>query len=180
MDAAARAGLARTATTGLRWRSNPAAVTPPIPIRSAYFGATFGVLGVVAVLVFASSLNHLDTTPRFSGYTWDFSAVDNGSDTCNANPAASHVRWESPNSPASVSKTSNSTATGQRVGIPPHPRNNLQPSIVKGRAPNNAHEVALGAKTLHALRQDDRRHRALQLPSAGRSGDPNRELPHRG
>ena len=117
------------------WRSNPVVVTPPIPIRSAYFGATFGVLGVVAVLVFASSLNHLDTTPRFSGYTWDFSAVENGSDTCNANPVGI-TRALGVTDLAGVC-VQDIQLDGQPVSALAfhHIRGTIQPSIVKGRAP---------------------------------------------
>ena len=122
-----------------------------IPIRSAYFGATFGVLGVVAVLVFASSLNHLDTTPRFSGYTWDFSTVDNGSDTCNANPVGI-TRALGVTDLAGVC-VQDIQLDGEPVSALAfhHIRGTIQPSIVKGRAPNSAHEVAVGAKTLDAL-----------------------------
>ena len=53
--------------------------------------------------------------------------------------------------PASVSKTSNSTVQPVSALAFHHIRGTIQPSIVKGRAPNSAHEVALGAKTLDAL-----------------------------
>ena len=151
IDAAARAGLAPTATTGMRMALEPGSGDTSIPIRSAYFGATFGVLGVVAVLVFASSLNHLDTTPRFSGYTWDFSTVDNGSDTCNANPVGI-TRALGVTDLAGVC-VQDIQLDGEPVSALAfhHIRGTIQPSIVKGRAPNSAHEVALGAKTLDAL-----------------------------
>ena len=150
VDAAARAGLAPTTTTGMRMALEPGRGDTSIPIRSAYFGATFGVLGVVAVLVFASSLNHLDTTPRYSGYTWDFSAVENA-DTCNTNPAG-FTRALGVTDLAGVC-VQDIQLDGQPVSALAfhHIRGTIQPSIVKGRAPNNAHEVALGAKTLHAL-----------------------------
>ena len=45
------------------------------------FGAVVGVVGVTAVIVFASSLNHIVATPRLYGATWDFSIPDLTSNT---------------------------------------------------------------------------------------------------
>ena len=75
-EVAARAGLAPTITNGLRMAVQSESGGAAVPVRSAFFGAVFGVLGVTAVLVFASSLNHLVTTPRLYGWTWDFKATD--------------------------------------------------------------------------------------------------------
>ena len=54
----------------------PGRGTAAVPVRSAYLGVVFGVLGVTAVLIFGASLNHLDNTPRMYGWTWDFKAAD--------------------------------------------------------------------------------------------------------
>ena len=75
-ELAARAGLAPTVTNGLRMALQPGHGKTAVPVRSAFLGAVFGVLGVTAVLGFASSLNHLVTTPRLYGWTWDFTATD--------------------------------------------------------------------------------------------------------
>ena len=150
VDAAARAGLTPSATTGMRMALEPGRGETSIPIRSAYFGATFGVLGIVAVLVFASSLNHLATTPRLSGYTWDFSAAEDSS-TCNTIPKGiTHTAGVTDLAGVCVQDIQ---LDGQPVSALAfhHVRGSIQPSIVKGRAPSNAHEIALGAKTLHAL-----------------------------
>jgi hypothetical protein len=75
-ELAARAGLAPTATNGLRMALQPGSGRTAVPVRSAFLGAASGILGVIGVLVLASSLNHLVTTPRLYGWTWDFSATD--------------------------------------------------------------------------------------------------------
>ncbi len=151
VEAAARVGLPPTATTGLRMALEPGSNDTAVPIRSAYLGAVFGVLGVVAVLVFASSLDHLVATPRFSGYDWDFSVVDNSSTACNR---SSH----------GITREAAVTALAgvcvQDIQLDGRPlsalafadiRGAIDPVIVKGRAPTKAHEVALGATTLRAL-----------------------------
>ncbi len=58
-ELAARAGLAPTVTNGLRMALEPGQGRTAVPVRSAFLGAVFGVLGVTAVLVFGSSLNQL-------------------------------------------------------------------------------------------------------------------------
>jgi hypothetical protein len=75
-EIAARAGLSPTVVNGLRFALQPGRNRTAVPVRSALLGAVFGVFGITAVLVFASSLNHLVTTPRLYGWTWDFSAPD--------------------------------------------------------------------------------------------------------
>ena len=73
---AARAGLRPPVTNGLRMALEPGRGTTAVPVRSAFLGAVFGVVGLTAVLVFASSLGHLDSSPRLYGWTWDFKAPD--------------------------------------------------------------------------------------------------------
>ena len=83
VETAAQAGLVPTATNGLRMAVEPGRGRRAVPVRSAYLGAVFGVLGVTAVLVFTSSLDHLVATPRLYGSTWDFQAADvNFKNTC--------------------------------------------------------------------------------------------------
>ena len=57
---------------------------PRCPSAQSIVGAVFGVFGVIAVVVFATSLNRLVTTPRRYGWTWDFAATDtiSASNTC--------------------------------------------------------------------------------------------------
>ena len=58
-ELAARVGLAPTATIGLSMAVEPGSGRTAVPVRSAFFGAVVGVVGVTAVIVFASSLNHI-------------------------------------------------------------------------------------------------------------------------
>jgi hypothetical protein len=121
-----------------------------IPIRSAYFGAIFGVLAIVAVLVFASSVKHLGTTPLLL--------------RLHLGPLRRRELRHGNAVPAGSTRASGVTDLAgvcvQDIQLDGHPVNALafhrvrgaiRPSIVKGRAPANAHEVALGAKTLRAL-----------------------------
>src|SRR5205085_11464528 len=68
----ALAGLTPVATTGVRMAFERGRGPTTVPVRSAVFGAVFGVLGVVAVLTFASSLAHLVVSSTGYGCTSGF------------------------------------------------------------------------------------------------------------
>ena len=75
-NAAAQAAAPPTLTNGLRMALEPGRGRSAVPVRSAYFGAVLGVLGVTAVLVFSASLDQLVTTPTRFGWTWGFATAD--------------------------------------------------------------------------------------------------------
>ena len=152
---AARAGLAPTATNGLRMALEPGHGKAAVPVRSAFLGAVLGVFGVTAVLVFAASLHHLDATPRLYGWTWDFSAPETHS---NANSCirADFGLLKEPGIGA-VASVCAGTDNIQLDGRPTSAwsftslRGTIEPAIVAGRAPTGPQEVALGSATMHTL-----------------------------
>jgi hypothetical protein len=83
-EVAGRVGMSPSAMNGLRMALQPGRGRTAVPVRSAIVGAVFGVFGVIAVVVFATSLNRLVTTPRRYGWTWDVAATDtlSASNTC--------------------------------------------------------------------------------------------------
>ena len=68
---AASAGAPPTVTAGLRMALEPGRGPTAVPVRSAFLGAAVGTVGIVAVLVFSASLDHLVATPRLYGWSWD-------------------------------------------------------------------------------------------------------------
>ena len=154
---AARAGLAPTATNGLRMALEPGRGRAAVPVRSAFVGVVLGVLGVTAVLVFASSLNHLITTPRLYGWTWDFSAPESIS-SANSCIRADFGLLKEPGVGALASVCAG-TDNIQLDGRPTSGwsfsslRGTIEPAVVAGRAPSGAREVALGSATMHTLRK---------------------------
>jgi hypothetical protein len=148
--AVSRAGLTPVASTGVRMALEPGRGPTAVPVRSAIFGAVFGVLGVVAVLLFASSLHHLVATPGLYGWRWDFAAV------------VDDPRVFGPNTPlvhepglAAVARVE----TGN-VQLDGHPviawgytavRATISPEIIAGRLPKGPDEIALGTASLDEL-----------------------------
>ncbi|HEY3723982.1 MAG TPA: ABC transporter permease, partial [Acidimicrobiia bacterium] len=151
-DRAAEAGLRPPVTSGVRMALEPGRGPSALPVRSAYFGAVFGVIGLTAAIVFGASLAHLDATPKLYGYTWDFKAPD---DTfavrCTGNDfGVSHQ----------PGIRAVSAVCYEQVAVDGHPtmgwsftpvRGSIGPEVVEGRAPSGPREVALGASTLDAL-----------------------------
>jgi putative ABC transport system permease protein len=157
VETAARVGLAPTTTNGLRMALDPGRGRTAVPVRSAYLGAVFGVLGVTAVLVFAASLDHLVATPKLYGSTWDFQARDTNfnptpaNDGCDRN-ALGADRVSGVGAVASVC-TNDIQLDGDPVtgwGVTPV-RGTIEPEVVAGRTPRTSGEVALGSVTLDAL-----------------------------
>jgi hypothetical protein len=154
----ATARLEPVPAEGLRMALTPGRGRTALPVRSACFGAIFGVLGVVAVLIFAASLDTLATTPRLYGRTWDFTVPDTAFNpvqtSCDAHTfGVSKIVGIA----ALAAVCDNDTQLNGRPvtiwGVTPV-RGAIDPQIIAGRAPDEANEVALGAKTMHALRVD--------------------------
>ena len=137
---------------GMRFALDQGSARPALPVRSSLLGAVFGVLVVVAVMVFSASLDHLVSTPEAYGWKWDTTAGD-----LEAKPSANDcgpistrlVRERVVSAVASICSSS--------VEIDGAPitawgfdqlRGRIEPAITDGRAPATDAEVALGADTL--------------------------------
>jgi hypothetical protein len=150
VDAAARAGLSPVATIGVRMALEPGSGPTAVPVRSAFVGAVFGVVGLVAVFMFASSLDHLVTTPRLYGWTWDFAAVVD--EVKIIRPGTALVRQTGLAAVAALA-TDNAQLDGRPVIVwaVSSLRDRISPEIVAGRLPSGSDEIALGAASLHSL-----------------------------
>ena len=145
--AAAGAGLTPVATTGM-WMALERGRRPTtVPVRSAVFGAALGVLGVVAVLTFASSLDHLVVTPAGYGWNWDFATV------VDAPSVYTQVAHQQGVSASASVETANVQLDGRPVIAWAFMslRGRIGPEIVAGRSPTGPDEVALGTASLSEL-----------------------------
>jgi hypothetical protein len=147
--------LPPTVSSGLRMALDPGRERTAIPVRSAYFGAILGVLGITAVLVFSTSLDHLTRTPELTGSTFDFAVPDNNfspfASRCDRTDFGIHnVRGVTDVSAVCDSDIQFDGRPVTAFGITPI-RGEIAPTIVDGRAPRMRDEVALGRTTLDAL-----------------------------
>ncbi len=144
-------GLSPAATTGLRMATEPGRGNYAVPLRSAAFGAAFGVFGLSALMVFTSSLGHLSSTPRLYGWTFDFKAETTAIQRCDGTDLG-------------ISRLPGVASLGvacyenmQFAGRPTigwglvQVKGTLGPAIVAGHEPRTPDEVALGAATMRAL-----------------------------
>jgi FtsX-like permease family len=148
--AASRSGLTPVATTGVRMALEPGRGPTTVPVRSAIFGAVFGVVGVVAVLMFASSLDHLVATPGLYGWRWDFAAVVDDPSLFGPTKGLAH---EPGLAAAARVETLNVQLDGRPViawGYTPL-HGTISPEIITGHPPTGPDEIALGTATLDEL-----------------------------
>jgi ABC-type lipoprotein release transport system permease subunit len=149
-DAANAAGLPPPATTGLRMAVEPGTGEAAVPLRSAFLGAIFGVLGVTAVVVFAAGLHHVSATPRLWGWTWN-TAAETQQGACDGNDAGLS-RQPGVSAVAAVCYSTIDLGGRPTVawGLTPI-TGTIGPEIIAGQTPRTPNEVALGAKTMRAL-----------------------------
>jgi hypothetical protein len=151
------------ATTGVGFAFEPGRGATAVPVRSAFAGAVIGVVGVVAVVVFAGSLSHLTESPKLYGWAWDLvllptdegSRERTGATTECGDPSVPIVSDRAFDAVASVC-TGNLEIDGRPVqswGIR-QLRGTIQPTIVRGRAAAAPNEIALGKTTLDAIGKD--------------------------
>ncbi len=150
---AAAAGLAPSIMNGLRMAVEPGRGKSRIPVRSAFLGAIAGVVGVTGTLVFASSLEHLTTSPASYGETWQFKVPDV---TANTACGGSDYGLRSIPGIAALAEVCAQTVQIERrptgaIAYTQVRGDAIGPEIVAGLAPSSDRDVALGAKTLQQL-----------------------------
>lgn len=147
-------GAPPSVSIGARLALDPGRGARSLPVRPALAGAVLAVAGVVAVTSFATSLHHLLVTPSAYGSPWDVRVVLAQSTYEQDDRPCSGHRTALVDEPAFVDLTSVCTLSVRVDGAPVTAfgfaslRGHLGPTIVSGRAPRRADEVALGAKTL--------------------------------
>jgi hypothetical protein len=140
---------------GMRFALDQGRSRPALPVRSSLVGATFGIVVVVAVLVFSASLDHLVSTPSAYGWMWDTTAGDLQARQTEGNdcgPITSRLSREPVVSAAASICSSSIEIDGRPVpgwGFQ-QLRGRIEPRVTKGRAPATTTEVALGSDTLSA------------------------------
>ena len=153
-ELAATSGMPVSVATGVRLAVQSGRGDKAVPVRSAVLGMIVGVLGLVAVMVFASSLDHLASTPRLYGWTFDFRAPTSGDQFCDHSDA--HIGSVNGVGALGAVCYENIEVDGRAVtgwGYTPL-RGNIEPEVVEGRVPRTPGEVALGASTLRATHTD--------------------------
>jgi hypothetical protein len=150
LQSASRGGLSPVTANGVRMAVEPGRGRRAVPVRSAMFGAVFGVVGVIAVLMFASSLDHLVATPAQYGWRWAFVAGPQVRSVTGSHSPLLRV-------PGLAALEEIDTVS---VQLDSHPvtawgyrsmRGTIDPEIVAGRAAHGPNEIALGAATLDEL-----------------------------
>lgn len=137
-------GLGPAAVTGVRMATEPGRGRTAVPVRPAMVGASVGVAGLVAALLFGSTLSQLVHSPERWGWNWDVAVVDtppvraaleNHGDEVDAVAVGSFVKL---------------VIGGHAVdSIAFDPvRGSVRPTVIEGREPQGPDEVALGGDTL--------------------------------
>ena len=154
--AAVAAGCSPAVTVGMGMALDPGRGRTPIPVRSALAGTVVAVVGIVAVGVMAASLDRLEDTPRAFGYNWDAHVIvrepERGSGGV-CSPVQSPVVDDPAVAAAADTCQSGVEIEGYSVsaiGFIPLD-GDIGPTVLAGRAPRTAHEVALGTTTLDEI-----------------------------
>ena len=154
--ALARLGGVPTAATGARMAFAPGRGRGAVPVRSALTGTVIAIAAVVAALVFGASLVRLVDTPRLYGQDWTLSlSLGFGSVPASGPLGMGTVLSRVPGVTAYAGGNSGQiTVDGQQVaaiGIQPLHGGEVFPTLLAGRPPAVADEIALGARTLRQL-----------------------------
>ncbi|MCJ7673127.1 MAG: FtsX-like permease family protein [Acidimicrobiia bacterium] len=128
-----------------------------VPVRSAIAGAVVAITGVVAVVVFAASLGTLATTPAAYGYNWDAHVYSGALARTDAAPSCNSLRTAVADDPAvaalAMTCSDSLEVDGHSVtGIAFRSlKGAVTPTVIDGRAPRAADEVALGREALDRI-----------------------------
>jgi putative ABC transport system permease protein len=156
--AAARAGLPPTVVTGVRMALEPGRGRTATPVRAALIAAMFAIAALTAAFGFAAGFQHLFDTPRIAGWNWDLAAgipfTGDLRDKVVPPLLADHAvgGLSEANDSAQVDlRSENGSHTTTGVLAVQSLRGSVLPTVVSGRWPRSADEIALGESTMRAL-----------------------------
>ncbi len=182
----ARAGFPPSVVTGVRLALEPGHGRTSTPVRSAAIGAALSIGALAAALTFGSSFRHLVDTPRLYGRTWDIDLGNPFAGRKVADTILAGIERDPAITDISAASIDQFVQVGSGRGVRVNAwaieevRGHLHPTVVEGRWPASAGEIALGVKTLReagAQVGDDvpvgRGHRAETMRIVGRAVFPD-------
>jgi hypothetical protein len=141
-------------TTGLRMAVTPGKGRSAVPVRSTLAAAVIAVGAMTTAVTFGSSLGHLLATPRLYGTTYDADVESNATfgdvrsylPALRSDPTVAAVSLASSGIPLiSSHQPFGAVAATDVVG-------SIVPTVIDGRLPRAGSEIALGSRTMSALR----------------------------
>lgn len=142
-------GAPTSAVIGVQSAVHPGQGRSRVPVRSTILVSGLAIALVVGTYAFTTNLDRLAGTPRLYGWDWTFKA-GNGFFPVDAK-AARAALGKVPDVRAVAGANYGDLTIGGRptpaVGIDDW-RGSVFPTLLEGRAPTNANEVALGTRTL--------------------------------
>jgi hypothetical protein len=143
-----RLGGSPPTVLGLRFALEPGRGARAVPIRSAITGAIIGLAGVVAGLVFISSLDRLTSSPARSAIPFDVKIADITKETLEAEVVGHPLVGE-------VSFVASAPVVVDGVDLSGHTvealRGSLEIGVEDGRLPRTPDEIVLGLRAARDL-----------------------------
>jgi hypothetical protein len=153
------AGLPPPAAVGVRMALATGRGPAALPTGPALLGASLGIAGVVAALVFGARVDHLLATPKLWGADYD-AIVTAGEDVSWDERTADRVAGDPAVAAVALFDSldlavhaGNRRSGVEAVALRPH-RGTIQPVLLEGRAPVGLDEVALGDDVLNEVGVD--------------------------
>jgi len=127
-------------------------------VRTTMVGLVLAIVSISAAFTFARSFQHLQATPRLSGLSWDLTGGDPYGQT-DIRRSVPEIRGSGVVSAISygnlfgIARVSGAAGRPHQVGILAMDRvtGSIHPTVVEGRWPRSAAEIALGSATLRGL-----------------------------
>ncbi len=148
----ASAGLPAPASSGVAMALDPGQGAASIPVRSAMVAGSTAVAGVMAALTFALSLNGLVHDPRRQSWNWDALVGNPTLGVADAEIVPRLAANPLVGAFSGLVPVESIEVAGHQVeaGAVDEVKGDVFPTVVQGRAPRAAGEIALGGATLAA------------------------------